>query len=100
MQGYGNAAATGWYGDLSLFAEDEWRAADRLTLKLGVRYQNQFWPKMTVNVPDLPPYDWPADNNNVAPRLGVAWQPSGDRKTIVRGAYGIYYQNSSPRSGG
>jgi hypothetical protein len=93
MQGYGNAAATGWYSDLSLFAEDEWRAADRLTLKLGVRYQNQFWPEMTENVPDLPPYGWPADNNNVAPRLGVAWQPAGDRKTIVRGAYGIYYQN-------
>jgi hypothetical protein len=93
MQGYGNAATTGWYSDLSLFAEDEWRAGDRLTLKLGVRYQNQFWPKMTMNVPGLPPYGWPADNNNVAPRLGVAWQPAGDRKTIVRGAYGIYYQN-------
>lgn len=71
MLGYGNAAATGWYSDLSLFAEDEWRAADRLTLKLGVRYQNQSWPETTHNVPGLPPYGWPADNNNVAPRQVV-----------------------------
>ena len=93
VQGYGDPTALGPYGDVSLFAEDQWRAASRLTLKLGVRYQNQFWPEMTVNVPDLPPYGWPTDNNNVAPRLAVSWEPTGDGKTFVHGAYGIFYDN-------
>ena len=93
LQGYGNSAVSGPYSDISLFAEDEWRVANRVTLKLGVRYQNQFWPQMTENVPGLPPYGWPSDNNNVAPRVGVSWEPLGDRKTLVRGTYGVFYNN-------
>ena len=93
LQGYGNSAVSGPYSDISLFAQDEWRVANRVTLKLGVRYQNQFWPQMTENVPGLPPYGWPSDNNNVAPRVGVSWEPLGDRKTLVRGTYGVSYNN-------
>ena len=32
-----------------------------------------------------------SDNNNLAPRIGIAWDPFGDGKTSVRAAYGIYY---------
>jgi hypothetical protein len=35
------------------------------------------------------------DGNNFAPRLSVAWDVFGDRKTVVRGGYGIYYQRLS-----
>jgi hypothetical protein len=31
------------------------------------------------------------DKNNIQPRVGASWDPQGDGKTIVRGAYGLYY---------
>ena len=30
-------------------------------------------------------------SNNIAPRLGVAWRPGGDTRTVIRAGYGIYY---------
>jgi len=92
-QGYGNPSSAGACSDVSLFAEDDWRAADNLTFKLGVRYQNQFWPEMTEHVAGLPPYGWPTDNNNVAPRLGASWNPRGDGKTYLHASYGVFYEN-------
>jgi hypothetical protein len=35
------------------------------------------------------------DINNFAPRIGFAWDMSGNQKTVVRGGYGIYYQQIS-----
>jgi hypothetical protein len=32
-----------------------------------------------------------ADKNNVEPRLGIAWRPGADNRTVVRGGYGIYH---------
>ena len=37
------------------------------------------------------PYSWPADGNNFAPRLAVTWDPTGSAQTVVRAAYGLYY---------
>ena len=94
VQGYGNSDAPYTYSDFSLFAQDDWRVTPRLTAKVGVRYQLQAWPDITYNVTGYPtPYEFPRDNNNVAPRLGLVWDPVGDRKTSIHGAYGLYYDN-------
>ena len=94
IQGYGNSAVSYGYRDLSLFAQDDWRATTRVTVKVGVRYQNQFWPTLAYNTPGVSgAYSFPRDNNNIAPRLGVSWDPIGDKKTSIHGAYGIYYDN-------
>ncbi|HZS03778.1 MAG TPA: carboxypeptidase regulatory-like domain-containing protein [Blastocatellia bacterium] len=61
------------------FAQDEWRARRDLTVNFGLRYDVQWLPRPIK-----------ADTGNVAPRLGLAWAP-GDRRTVVRASYGIYY---------
>ena len=94
VQGYGDSATPYTYSDFSLFAQDDWRITPRLTAKIGVRYQVQLWPDISYNVTGYPsPYTFPGDGNNVAPRLGLVWDPIGDRKTTIHGAYGLYYDS-------
>ncbi|MGH9315063.1 MAG: TonB-dependent receptor [Vicinamibacterales bacterium] len=94
VQGYGNTDSLYHYSDIGLFAQDDWRPTSTLTLKLGIRYQNQFFPRHDEVVPGYPAsFTFPRDNNNVAPRLAVAWDPAGSGKTTVRAAYGLFYDN-------
>jgi hypothetical protein len=96
VQGYGNPDTKPTYHNLSAFIQDDWRLSN-VTLKLGVRYQKQFWPGTQYNVPapgnNRLSYTFPDDNNNVAPRLAVAWDPGGDRRTSIHGAYGVFFDN-------
>ena len=104
----------GYY--LSAFAQDDFRLHPRVTLNLGVRYDLQF-PftdpqdrKLTFSpgaqssvVPTAPPgLLFPGDPgvsrgivktdlNNVAPRLGAAWDPRGDGRMSIRGGVGMFY---------
>jgi hypothetical protein len=93
VQGYGVPGASYTVSDMSLFAQDDWRLGARLVLKLGLRYQRQFWPGTTYEAPGITPYTFPGDNNNLAPRLAFTWAPSGGNRTSVRGAYGLFFDN-------
>jgi hypothetical protein len=97
IQGYGNPNLFGATNDLSLFAQDEWRLG-RLTVKPGVRYQRQFWSDYTYAVTDVAGsvfrYPLPRDANNVAPRVALGYDLSGDGRTALHGSYGIFYENT------
>ena len=65
--------------NLGAFIQDEWRVRRALTINAGLRYDVQFLPDPIHT-----------DTNNFAPRLGFVYAP-GDRKTVVRASYGLYY---------
>ncbi len=67
------------------------RLSDRLKLNIGLRYENFGRPGANPN-PALPRSGtFPADNNNFAPRLGLAFDPTGTGRTVLRAGAGIYY---------
>ena len=72
--------------------EDDWKVLPRLTLNLGLRYDNDIGAYNTAYVPSpglLTPNSNP--NLNFGPRVGFAWDVMGDGKTSIRGGGGIYY---------
>src|SRR5262245_6710373 len=74
-----------------LFAQDQWRR-ENLTLNLGIRYDVEFTPINNDANPLFKGRDaYAVDKNNIAPRLGVTWNPFGSTKSVIRGGYGIFY---------
>src|SRR5258705_5461146 len=65
--------------NVGFFGQDEWQISSNLTVNAGLRYDLQFLPNPIQT-----------DSNNMAPRLGIAYAP-GDRKTVIRASFGIYY---------
>ena len=84
--------------DFGIYFEDTWKLKPRLTLNLGVRYDLQHVPappQPNTASPLLTYYTSTLniDTNNIAPRLGVAWQ--FDKNTVLRAGYGIFYGKTS-----
>jgi hypothetical protein len=77
--------------NLGLFVQDDIRLTQKLKLNIGMRYELFVRPEGNLNQ-DLPATGViPQDYNNFAPRIGLAFDPKGDGKTVLRTGYGIYY---------
>ena len=78
--------------DINWFLQDDWRVTPRFTLNLGLRYEYQRNPD-PINVnPALPQTNNKVDDrNNFGPRVGFAYDLTGDGRTSLRGGWGLYY---------
>jgi outer membrane receptor protein involved in Fe transport len=83
--------------DYGFFVQDDWKLTPRLTVNLGVRYDYESFPSPYANLTGtagntLPQTTQrPSDKNNISPRVGFAWDPFGQGKTVFRGGFGVYY---------
>jgi hypothetical protein len=91
------------------FFQDDWRILQNLTLNLGLRYEyvtpireqhnllGNFDPSLggLVQVGQQISSPYKGDHNNFAPRFGLAWDISGNSKTVVRAGIGVVYDNIS-----
>jgi len=76
----------------NFFAQDDWKATRRLKLNYGVRYDLYDIPEGNPSAPFAQGKDFRVDKNNFAPRLGAVYLlREGDRPTVLRGSFGLYY---------
>jgi Carboxypeptidase regulatory-like domain len=105
----GNLQATLPDNETAFFIQDSWRMRPNFTLNYGLRWEAQYNPQPELGNDALinlikgfrfpsghvvDPTKIPSDSNNFGPRLGFAWDPWSDGKTVIRGYSGIYYSRT------
>jgi hypothetical protein len=101
------------------YTQDDWRITPRFTLNIGLRYDIFGWFReryndlanfnFTAPNPQLPSYRgaidyfgtplhpdrnvFPANKGDFGPRIAFSWAPFKNRKTVIRGGFGIIYSN-------
>ena len=84
------------------YVADSWRVSPRLNFSFGVRYVYESGPenadvkKPAILNQFLPGYGASnrRDKNNFAPQAGIAWDPTGDGKWVVRAGAGVFFDTN------
>jgi hypothetical protein len=95
----------------NLFVNDSFHATPNLTITAGLRYDYNSPPVdaddratlydpatgalVPVGTGGMPSGGYDPDRNNFGPRLGIAWTPDAAGRTVLRGGYGLYFDQSA-----
>lgn len=107
---------------MGAYAHDDWKVSSNLTITLGFRVEHNSNPVCQINCfsnfkgpwnglasvtsanPGSVPYSSDlsyglhqafqgTDALNIAPSIGFSWSPFKDRKTVISGGFGVFYDN-------
>jgi hypothetical protein len=113
IEGFGDPNSSLKNRPLAVFGQDSWKVRPNLTLNYGLRYDIELTDTIapigfkdpltgiSLASTDLQTAQdvvgvqqgFPRDKNNIAPRFGLAWDPASNGKTVIRAAYGIFYDH-------
>jgi hypothetical protein len=111
--------------DYSLFVQDEWKAASRVTVNIGLRYevntpfretrgklssyspgrQSSVFPNAPEGIlvpgdPGVPGTIAPVFRQGFMPRLGLSWNPDGAARWVIRTGFGMFFDQLANGVGG
>jgi hypothetical protein len=90
IQDYGSQGVATSYNH-GFFVQDSWTIARGVTVNLGVRVEKEYLPaedQPSGGITRPINFGW---SQKVAPRIGVAWDPTGNGKIKIFGGYGQFY---------
>ncbi len=89
------------------YVQDDWKMTPRFTLNIGARYdvdigfvdaghaaENRAYRALKIIGSPFARHTVKDDKNNISPRIGFAWDWKGNAHSVLRGGYGIYYDQS------
>ena len=79
---------------IEAFFQDKWTLNERWTAGLGVRYDAEMLNAKLTDNPLMTPGTDPRDWNNVSPRLSLAYDVTGDGRSVIRAGYGYFYDRT------
>jgi Carboxypeptidase regulatory-like domain len=101
IQGLGSPSDSFRNVPIGVYWQDSWKIRRNLTLNYGLRYDVEIPPKFKAPTGlAASGYQFlglqkgiQTDKNNFQPRVGFAWDPTGDGKTVIRSSYGLFYDH-------